>query len=185
MLTSPVLFSSKTDLWPTDPAFFAKMNRRYGPFDLDVCALPDNAKCARYFTPEVDGLKQPWTGRCWMNPPYGKAIVPWIRKAWESSLEGATVVCLLPARVDTRWWHDYVAPYASVIDFIKGRLRFGDGKYPATFPSAVVVFRPGKLSHCQWCERQFVPKRTDSKFCRPACKQAAYRARRVTDILVT
>ena len=62
------------------------MNRRYGPFDLDVCALPDNAKCQRYFTPEVDGLKQAWQGRCWMNPPYGKAIAPWIRKPWESSL---------------------------------------------------------------------------------------------------
>ena len=101
MTTSPVLFSSKSDDWATDQAFFAKMDRRYGPFDLDVCASADNAKCGRFFTAEMDGLQQPWQGRCWMNPPYGKTIGQWIRKAWQSSLEGATVVCLLPARVDT------------------------------------------------------------------------------------
>jgi phage N-6-adenine-methyltransferase len=184
-MTSPVLFSSKSDDWPTSQAFFDKMNRRYGPFDLDVCAAADNAKCSRFFTAEVDGLRQPWQGRCWMNPPYGKTIGRWICKAWESSLAGATVVCLLPARVDTRWWHGYIEPYATVVDFVKGRLRFGDGKYPAPFPSAVVVFEPAKLYPCLWCERPFVPKRTDSKFCSAACKQGAYRARIVTAISVT
>ena len=181
-MTSPVLFSSKSDLWPTEQGFFDKMNRRYGPFDLDVCALPSNAKCARYFTPEMDGLQQPWRGRCWCNPPYGKTIGLWLRKAWESSVEGATVVCLLPARVDTRWWHDYVAPYAAAIDFIKGRLRFGDGRYPAPFPSVVVVFKPALQYRCRWCEQPFVPKRTDSKFCSSACRQAAYRVRRTMDV---
>ena len=88
------------------------------------------------------------------------------------------VVCLLPARVDTRWWHDYVKPYAAVIDFVKGRLRFGDGKYPAPFPSVVVVFKPAALLRCRWCERPFLPKRTDSKFCSGGCKQSAYRARK-------
>ncbi len=184
-MTSPVLFSSKSDLWPTDQAFFDKMNRRYGPFELDVCASAENAKCARFYTSVDDGLQQPWRGRCWMNPPYGKDIGRWIRKAWESSLAGATVVCLVPARTDTRWWHDYIKPYAAVIDFIKGRLRFGDAKCSAPFPSAVVVFKPAKLYRCRWCERPFMPKRTDSKFCSGACRQGAYRARIVTALSVT
>jgi phage N-6-adenine-methyltransferase len=176
---------AKTDLYPTPLDFFRKMARRYGPFDLDVCALPDNAKCPRYFTPEVDGLKQPWLGRCWCNPPYGKTIGLWVRKAWESSVEGATVVMLVPARTDTRWWHDYVKPHAAEIHFQRGRLRFGNSIHPAPFPSAVIVFRPGQRYSCSLCERPFTPVRTDAKFCSPGCKQAAYRARRVTDIGVT
>ncbi len=184
-MTSPVLYSSKSDDWPTSPAFFAKMVRRYGPFDIDVCASPENAKCPRYFTPEIDGLKQQWVGRCWMNPPYGRLIPPWIRKAAESAMMGATVVCLLPARVDTRWWKDWVEPYATQIEFIRGRLRFGDGKYPAPFPSAVVVFTPVKLLCCQRCMRQFNPRRADARYCSAACKQAAYRTRFVTGGTVT
>lgn len=176
---------AKSDLYPTPLSFFRKMNRRYGPFDVDVCALPDNAKCARYFTPEQDGLKQEWSGRCWCNPPYGKAIGRWLHKAWQASLQGATVVLLVPARVDTRWWHEYVKPYAAEITFLRGRLRFGNCIHPAPFPSAVVVFRPSGQRCCQWCERPFVPSRTDAKFCGAGCKQAAYRARRVTDIAVT
>ncbi len=185
MTTSPVLFSSKSDDWPTDQAFFAKMDRKYGPFALDVCATAENAKCARFFTAEMDGLQQPWEGLCWMNPPYGKTIGLWIRKAWQASVEGATVVCLLPARVDTRWWHDFIKPYAAEIDFIRGRLRFGDANNSAPFPSVIVVFKPARLYRCRWCERPFLPKRTDSKFCSGACRQGAYRARRVTDIAVT
>ena len=73
------------------------MSRAYGPFDLDVCTTAANAKCARYFTPEVDGLQRRWRGRCWINPPYGRNLGLWIRKAWESSVDGATVICLLPA----------------------------------------------------------------------------------------
>jgi len=80
-------------------------------------------------------------GVCWMNPPYGREISPWIEKAYRSAKEnGATVVCLLPARVDTRWWHDYCAK--GEVHFIKGRLKFGNAKDAAPFPSAVVVFRP-------------------------------------------
>jgi site-specific DNA-methyltransferase (adenine-specific) len=76
-----------------------------------------------------------------MNPPYGREIGSWIRKAWESSREGATVVCLLPARTDTRWWHDYVMR-AGEIRLVRGRLRFGQAVASAPFPSAVVIFRP-------------------------------------------
>ena len=75
-----------------------------------------------------------------MNPPYGRTIGQWIRKAWESSRNGATVVCLLPARTDTLWWHDCVSR-ATEIRFLKGRLRFEGAANSAPFPSAVVVFR--------------------------------------------
>src|ERR1043165_5064373 len=132
-----VHFSSATDLWATPQDFFDRLNKRFG-FTLDVCATPENAKCADYFTAEQDGLAQDWRGVCWMNPPYGRAIGHWMRKAYESSLAGATVVCLVPARTDTRWWHDYAM--RGEVEFIKGRLKFGSAKATAPFPSAVVVF---------------------------------------------
>lgn len=96
-----VHFSSATDLWATPQDFFDRLDARFG-FEMDVCASPDNAKCARYFTKADDGLTQRWSGICWMNPPYGRQIGHWMRKAYESSLAGATVVCLVPARTDTR-----------------------------------------------------------------------------------
>jgi phage N-6-adenine-methyltransferase len=130
-------FSSATDLWSTPQEFFDRYNKKYG-FDLDVCANKENAKCRRYFTKENDGLKQVWEGVCWMNPPYGRRIKEWVKKAYESSLSGATVVCLLPARTDTFWWHEYCMK--GDIEFIRGRLKFGDAKNPAPFPSAVVTF---------------------------------------------
>jgi phage N-6-adenine-methyltransferase len=135
-----VHFSSATDLWATPQAFFDKYNALFG-FETDVCALPGNAKCQNYFTPEQDGLAQDWRGVCWMNPPYGRTIKEWVRKAFESARDnGATVVCLLPARTDTAWWHDYCAK--GEVHFVRGRLKFGDAKSGAPFPSAVVVFRP-------------------------------------------
>jgi phage N-6-adenine-methyltransferase len=134
--------SSRTGEWATDPAFFARVNTWYGPFDLDPCATPENAKCERFFTREDDGLAQEWTGRVFMNPPYGRAILAWMRKAWEATQNGAElVVCLVPARVDTRWWHEYAA--RGEVHFLRGRLRFGECRNPATFPSAIVVFRNG------------------------------------------
>jgi len=135
-----VHFSSATDLWSTPQTFFDGLSAEFG-FSLDVCALPENAKCAHYFTPSCDGLSQKWEGVCWMNPPYGREIGKWVRKAYESSLEGATVVCLLPARTDTAWWHDYIALNAEV-RFVRGRLKFGVAKNSAPFPSAIVIFRP-------------------------------------------
>jgi phage N-6-adenine-methyltransferase len=134
-----VHFSSETDLWATPQAFFDRLHAEFG-FQTDVCALASNAKCDRYFTPEDDGLAQDWTGVCWMNPPYGRAIGLWMRKALEASRAGATVVCLVPARTDTRWWHD--CAIHGEVRFIKGRLKFGDAKANAPFPSAVVIFRP-------------------------------------------
>lgn len=135
------LFSSASMEWETPQEFFDRLDAEFH-FDLDVCATAENAKCARYFTPEEDGLAQEWGGTCFMNPPYGREIGKWVRKAYEEAQKGATVVCLLPARTDTAWWHDYVMR-AVEIRFIRGRLRFGGAANGAPFPSAVVVFRPG------------------------------------------
>lgn len=136
-----VYASSKTCEWETPKDFFDRLNAQYH-FVLDVCATAENAKCERYFTKEENGLKQEWTGCCWMNPPYGKGIGDWMRKAYESSFDGATVVCLVPARTDTGWWHDYAMK--GKITFIRGRLKFGGQKNSAPFPSAVVVFEGRK-----------------------------------------
>ena len=136
---SNVHFSSKTDLWATPQEFFDKYNALYG-FNLDVCANQDNAKCSNFLSIEDNGLEQEWRGSCWMNPPYGREIIHWMRKAYESSLCGATVVCLVPARTDTKWWHEYAMK--GDIEFIKGRLKFGNSKNSAPFPSAVIVFAP-------------------------------------------
>ena len=119
--------------------FFDGLNNEF-KFETDVCALKENAKCSNYFTPEMDGLAQSWTGVCWMNPPYGREISKWVKKAFESANQGAaTVVCLVPARTDTKWWHDYAIN--GEVRFIKGRLKFGGNKNNAPFPSAIVIFR--------------------------------------------
>lgn len=133
-----VHFSSATEMWATPQEFFDKYNEIY-KFETDVCASPENAKCENYFTEQDNGLEQEWKGSCWMNPPYGRTIKSWMKKAYESSLNGATVVCLVPSRTDTVWWHDYAVK--GEIEFIKGRLKFGGHKNPAPFPSAVVVFK--------------------------------------------
>lgn len=133
-----LMFSSKTYEWETPPEFFKKLDDKYH-FTLDVCATENNAKCAKYYTREEDGLVQDWSGNCWMNPPYGREIGKWVKKAYETSLSGeGTVVCLLPARTDTAWWHDYCMK--GEITFVRGRLKFGGSPNSAPFPSAVVVF---------------------------------------------
>ena len=132
-----VHFSSKTDLWATPNDFFKKYDDIFH-FTTDVCASHENAKCENYYSLYNDGLEHEWTGPCWMNPPYGREIGAWMKKAYESSLTGATVVCLVPSRTDTKWWHDYAMK--GEIEFIKGRLKFGGHKNPAPFPSAVIIF---------------------------------------------
>ena len=138
-MNKEVMFSSQTDLWETPQDLFDKVNAEFG-FTLDVCALPENAKCEKFYSPAEDGLSQSWTGVCWCNPPYGRQIGKWVRKAFFSSVEGATVVMLLPARTDTKWFHDYILHRAEV-RFLKGRLKFGGGINSAPFPSMLVVFR--------------------------------------------
>lgn len=130
-------FSSATDLWSTPRDFFDKLDAEFH-FKTDVCASVGNSKCEQFFTKETDGLAQKWSGVCWMNPPYGREIGRWMRKAYESSLAGATVVCLVPARTDTAWFQDYAMK--GEVRFVRGRLKFGGHSNAAPFPSAVVIF---------------------------------------------
>ena len=126
--------------WETPQSLYDLLHAEFG-FTLDVAAQATNAKCLRYFTAEDDGLMQPWDEEiCWMNPPYGKSLTAWMHKAYVSAEQGATVVCLVPARTEMAWWHTYAQ--RGEIRYIKGRLKFGGSPYNAPFPSAVVIFRP-------------------------------------------
>jgi site-specific DNA-methyltransferase (adenine-specific) len=137
-----VHFSSKSDEWSTKQWLFDLLDSEQR-ITLDVCGSSLNAKCERYFSKEDDGLKQDWGHEvCWMNPPYSDCA-RWIEKAYVSSLVGATVVCLVPSRTDTIYWHRFVTK-AYEIRFLKGRLKFGDAKNSAPFPSAIVIFKPGR-----------------------------------------
>lgn len=137
--------TSATAEWGTPQKLFDDLNAEFR-FNLDVCSTDENAKCYLHWTEESDGLSKRWAPfRCWMNPPYGRDIRTWVRKAYLESLRGATVVCLVPSRTDTSWWHDYCM--RGEIRFIRGRLRFvdenGEPGGSAPFPSAIVIFRPG------------------------------------------
>lgn len=142
-----VHFSSATDDWATPQKLFDELNFKYGPLELDVACSLDNIKCPYGFTnrgPDDDGLTADWVSfkyKCWMNPPYGREIGKWVKKAYEESLKGCLVVSLLPARTDTRWFHEYIYRNRSAsIEFIRGRLKFGKATNSAPFPSMIVVF---------------------------------------------
>lgn len=137
-----VHFSSASDEWPTPQFLFDALHAEF-KFTVDVCASPANAKLPRFYTRLEDGLRQEWGGgeRVWMNPPYGEAIPRWVAKAHATAQAGGLVVALLPARPDTAWWHNHVLR-AAEIRFLRGRLKFEGARYPAPFPSAIVVFRP-------------------------------------------
>lgn len=133
-----VHFASRTDEWATPLDLFERLDREFR-FTLDPCSTHENAKCRNHFTRAENGLIQDWSREVvFMNPPYGREIGHWMRKAYESAQAGATVVCLVPARTDTRWWHAY-AVHGKIIYF-KGRLKFGSAKSSAPFPSALVIF---------------------------------------------
>ena len=135
-----VHFSSKTPEWETPQDLFDRLQEKHGPFDVDVCATRGNAKVPVFWGKEIDGLAQNWKGlRCWMNPPYGREIGEWVKKA---ATGGATVVSLLPARTDTKWFHEYIYNKKNAeVRFIKGRLKFGGSKNSAPFPSMIVIFK--------------------------------------------
>lgn len=141
-MTVAVHFSSKTQEWETPIDLFTALENEFG-FTLDACASHKNAKCAVYFTREDNGLEKSWPGIVWLNPPYGREIGRWIEKAGREVLNGSTVVLLIPARTDTRWWHRIVMKHE--VRFLRGRLYFRDDRGNcgrAPFPSAVVVMRP-------------------------------------------
>ncbi len=138
-----LFFSSKTDQWSTPNELFNTLNKEF-QFTLDPCATKENAKCKKYYTKKENGLIQDWSNEIvFMNPPYGRVIKHWIKKAYEESLKGAIVVCLVPARTDTIYWHNYCLK--GKVRFIKGRLKFGNSKNSAPFPSAIVVFTQKNL----------------------------------------
>ena len=139
--TMQVMSSSEDMTWATPQEWFDYLNLEFG-FTLDPCCWPETAKCKRYYTPDTDGLAQSWQDeRVFMNPPYGREIGKWMKKAYEEARDsGALVVCFVPARVDTNWWHSYAAK-ATEVRFPKGRVKNPTGiAWP--FPVAVVVFRP-------------------------------------------
>lgn len=133
-----VHFSSKTDEWATPQWVYDMLNKEFS-FTLDPCATHDNAKCPKYFTRAENGLTKDWSGEVvFCNPPYGREIGKWIEKCYSSSRNGATCVLLIPARTDTAWFHNLCLK--GEIRFFRGRLKFGNGKNSAPFPSMVVVF---------------------------------------------
>lgn len=132
------LFTSNSCEWATPLQVFRELDQEFH-FNLDPCATPDNAKCKRFYTKEIDGLLQNWGGcSVFCNPPYGREIGKWVRKCYEES-KRATVVMLIPARTDTAWFHDYIWN-KSEVRFIRGRLHFNGAKNAAPFPSMIVVF---------------------------------------------
>jgi phage N-6-adenine-methyltransferase len=132
-------FESATVEWPTPQKLFDELNAEFG-FTTDVAATSENAKCNHYYTKQDDGLNQRWRGVCWMNPPYGRAMVDWIKKAIRETWNGTTTVCLVPARTNTSWWHDLCQKYGEV-RFIRGRPKFGDAEHGLPQPLAIVIFR--------------------------------------------
>jgi phage N-6-adenine-methyltransferase len=113
-----------SDDWSTPLDVFQRIAARYGPFDLDPCCREATAKAAKYFTKVENGLSQPWHGRVFVNPPYSDPE-PWIVKAVKEVEYGCTerVVMLLPAAIDTGWYHRFVIPNADVVP-VRGRIRF-------------------------------------------------------------
>jgi site-specific DNA-methyltransferase (adenine-specific) len=138
------LYSSRSEEWSTPIDFFRLLDEEF-TFTLDACATKANAKCAKFFTKEQNSLVQDWgTETVFCNPPYGSQMRVWPRKCHDASLDGAVVVMLAHSRTDTRWFHDWVYNRAAEIRFVKGRLKFGDGKQSAPFPSMVAIFKPPK-----------------------------------------
>ena len=134
-----VHFSSATEEWATPQEFYNALDAEFH-FTLDPCSTDENAKCAKHYTKEQDGLAQDWTGETvFCNPPYGREMPKWIRKCYEHYTGGDIAVMLIPARTDTKAFHEYINGKAE-IRFIKGRLKFGGSQNSAPFPSMVVVF---------------------------------------------
>lgn len=134
------MMSSNTDEWATPNYFFEELNKEFN-FTLVPCATHENHKCNNYFTKEQDGLKQTWKGhKVYCNPPYGREISKWVEKAYNENKKGTFVVMLLPARTDTRWFHNYIYNQHE-IRFLKGRLKFGNSKNSAPFPSMIVIMK--------------------------------------------
>lgn len=159
MKNSVHFMSEKMD-WETPQWLFYELDKEFD-FNIDVCATNKNTKCDYWFTEHDDALSVSWSDYlsspviCWMNPPYGREIKHWIRKASTEAEKSCTVVCLIPYRPDTQYWFDYIwepTPFGSTwyarkpregveVRALKGRLKFGNAENSAPFPSAIVIFR--------------------------------------------
>jgi site-specific DNA-methyltransferase (adenine-specific) len=137
------LLSSKRHDWRTPKVFFESVTREFGTFDTDAAASVENALCPHFWDEQSDSLKQDWNGRkIWCNPPYGRTIKKWVSKAYSTIGTGGIVVMLIPSRTDTSYFHDYIYNKKGVeVRFLRGRLKFDDGKDPAPFPSMLVIFK--------------------------------------------
>jgi len=135
-----VHFSSKSNEWNTPDDLYNILYKEFN-FTLDPCTNGENNKCEKFYTEKENGLIHDWSKDIvFMNPPYGRQIRQWVEKAYNESLKGSKVVCLIPSRTDTKYWHDFIFNKASEVRFIKGRLKFGDSKNSAPFPSAIIVY---------------------------------------------
>lgn len=144
------LFSSSNTTWETPQAFFDALNEEF-KFTLDPCCVPETVKCKKYYTPKENGLLQDWSNEhVFVNPPYGREIVQWVKKAHMEARKGTLIVILLPARTSTRWFHDWIYGY-SEIRLIKGRMNFllnNKENGSAPFPSMLVIFNAGHICLC-------------------------------------
>lgn len=138
-MNKDLMFSSASAEWQTPQEFFDRLNAVFH-FDIDAAATVENAKCEKFFSIGNDGLLQKWSGNVWLNPPYGRQIGAWVKKAFDEVMAGnaSSVVLLLPARTDTAWYHDYCTN--GIVIFLRGRLRFGNAQNSAPFPSMIVIF---------------------------------------------
>ena len=135
-----IIKTSKKDDWETPKDLFKNLDSLFN-FTLDPCASKENALCNKFYTKEDDGLTKDWSNEVvFMNPPYNHMVKKWIEKAYRESLKGAVIVCLIPSRTETKYWHKYIFPFAETIKFIEGRLRFSNSNKDAPFPSAIIVF---------------------------------------------
>lgn len=140
-------FDSIKQDWNTPKILFDKLNKEFN-FEWDLAASKENALCNNYYTKDNDGLKQNWTGVCWINPPYGdksSKMVDWIKKAYTDTKDNPnlTIVMLIPARTNTKWFHNYCMNAAEV-RFICGRPKFGDSKHGLPQPLILLVFKQSK-----------------------------------------
>lgn len=155
-----IVFSSTTCEWPTPQALFDELDDEFH-FVLDACASRTNRKANTWYgldhpsRARRDGLAGNWAadvrsvdrdGAVWMNPPYGKGIAAWMAKAQATAAAGVTVVCLVPARTDTKWFHEHVLGARAQVRFLRGRVKFGDAKNSAPFPNLVIVYRPNTVA---------------------------------------
>lgn len=132
-------FESASVEWTTPAEIFDPLNKEFG-FTLDVAATAENTKCNQFYNKETDGLNSPWSGICWMNPPYGRGLGKWMHKAAKERENGVTTVCLIPARTNTNWFHDICLKYGEV-RFIRGRPKFGGADKGLPWPLVIIIFR--------------------------------------------